>query len=267
MKKNVASQNVSAVLINNADGSNFSGTCTVYVQGDASAQALGSVGSGVATSMGNGQYRYAPAQAETNYDQVNFIFTGSGAGTEQVSFDTTFPQTGDAFARLGAPVGASTSADIAAVQTSATAINAKTTNLPAAPASTSNITSGTITTVTNLTNAPTSGDLTAAMKTSVTTAATAATPTVTAGTVSDKTGYALSTGGIDALFTRSIAESYAADGAAMTVAQALYLIAQTVGEFSIAGTTITVKKLDGSTTAATYTLDSSTAPSSRTRAS
>ena len=39
-----------------------------------------------------------------------------------------------------------------------------------------NITAGTITTVTNLTNAPTSGDLTATMKASVTTAATAATP-------------------------------------------------------------------------------------------
>lgn len=49
-------------------------------------------------------------------------------------------------------------------------------------------------TTTNLTNAPTAGDLTATMKTSVTTAATAATPTVTAGTVSDKTGYALTSG-------------------------------------------------------------------------
>ena len=39
-----------------------------------------------------------------------------------------------------------------------------------------NITAGTITTVTNLTNAPTNGDLTATMKTSVTTAATAARP-------------------------------------------------------------------------------------------
>lgn len=39
-----------------------------------------------------------------------------------------------------------------------------------------NITAGTITTVTNVTNAPTVGDLTATMKTSVTTAATAATP-------------------------------------------------------------------------------------------
>ncbi len=50
-----------------------------------------------------------------------------------------------------------------------------------------------VTTVTNLTNAPTNGDLTATMKTSVTTAATVATPTVTAGTVSDKSGYSLST--------------------------------------------------------------------------
>lgn len=43
------------------------------------------------------------------------------------------PQTGDNYARLGAPAGASVSADIVA-------INAKTTNLPAAPASTTNIT-------------------------------------------------------------------------------------------------------------------------------
>lgn len=53
-----------------------------------------------------------------------------------------------------------------------------------------NITAGTITTVTNLTNAPTNGDLTATMKTSVTTAATAATPTAAAvtGAVGSVTG-------------------------------------------------------------------------------
>lgn len=54
-----------------------------------------------------------------------------------------------------------------------------------------------VTTVTNLTNAPTSGDLTATMKTSITTAATAATPTVT---VSDKTGFSLSSAGIQAIW-------------------------------------------------------------------
>lgn len=47
---------------------------------------------------------------------------------------------------------------------------------------------GTLSTVTNLTNAPTTGDLTATMKASVTTAASSATPAVT---VSDKTGFAL----------------------------------------------------------------------------
>ncbi len=47
---------------------------------------------------------------------------------------------------------------------------------PGSVASPTNITAGTIENVTNLTNAPTAGDLTATMKTSVTTAATAATP-------------------------------------------------------------------------------------------
>ena len=60
-----------------------------------------------------------------------------------------------------------------------------------------NITAGTITTVTNLTNAPTSGDLTSTMKSSVTTAANAATPTVT---ISDKTGFSLSASGIQAIW-------------------------------------------------------------------
>jgi hypothetical protein len=57
-------------------------------------------------------------------------------------------------------------------------------------ANTTNITAGTITTVTNLTNAPTAGDLTATMKTSVTTAATAATPVAASvtGAVGSVTG-------------------------------------------------------------------------------
>lgn len=132
--------------------------------------------------------------------------------------------TGDTFARLGAPVGASISADIATRSTyaggavasvtgavgSVTGLTAsdvgaiKTTigaagagltalgdvrlvNLDAAvstrtkPADTQAAVT-LVGTTTNLTNAPTAGDLTAAMKTSVTTAATAATPTVAAVT-------------------------------------------------------------------------------------
>lgn len=61
---------------------------------------------------------------------------------------------------------------------------------PATVASPTNITAGVITTVTNVTNAPTAGDLTAAMKASVTIAATAATPIVASisGSVGSVTG-------------------------------------------------------------------------------
>ncbi|MDX9787948.1 MAG: hypothetical protein RBT11_14275 [Desulfobacterales bacterium] len=134
----------------------------------------------------------------TAADNAESFFDGTGyAGTNNVIPSVTTlaghtPQTGDTFARLGAPAGASVSADVAAVKTDTAAIKAKTDNLPAEPAAVgsqmdlinapnataitaiqnglatpTNITAGTITTVTNLTNAPTSGDLTATMKASV----------------------------------------------------------------------------------------------------
>jgi hypothetical protein len=71
---------------------------------------------------------------------------------------------------------------------------------------------------------------------------------------------------VDAIWTTAITEAYAADAAAFTPAQALYQIWGAVAEFSISGTTLTVKKLDGSTTAMTFTLDDATDPTSRTRA-
>lgn len=70
-----------------------------------------------------------------------------------------------------------------------------------------------------------------------------------------------------ATLTTQLTEAYAADGTAPTLAQAIFLIQQSLHEFSISGTSRTVKKLDGSTTAAVFTLDSSTAPTSTTRAS
>jgi hypothetical protein len=73
-------------------------------------------------------------------------------------------------------------------------------------------------------------------------------------------------GDIAALFTTAMTESYNADGAAPTPAQALFVIMQRLTEFAIAGTTITVKKLNGSTTAFTLTLDDATSPTSSTRA-
>lgn len=67
------------------------------------------------------------------------------------------------------------------------------------------------------------------------------------------------------ILTTSMAESYSADGSAPSLAQSLYLIQQMLGDFSISGTTLTVKKLDGSTTAATFTLNDATSPTLITR--
>lgn len=63
----------------------------------------------------------------------------------------------------------------------------------------------------------------------------------------------------------ALTEDYAADGTPPTLEQAIFLIQQSLHEFSITGTTRTVKKLDGTTQAAAFTLDSSTAPTSTTR--
>lgn len=71
----------------------------------------------------------------------------------------------------------------------------------------------------------------------------------------------------DGVKGRQLTETYNTDGTAPTLEEALMAILQQAGEFAIAGTTITVKKLDGSTTAMTFTLDNATNPTSRTRAS
>jgi hypothetical protein len=71
----------------------------------------------------------------------------------------------------------------------------------------------------------------------------------------------------DATRARQLTEGYAGDGLAPTLEQALFRIMQNVTQFGIVGTALTVKKLDKTTVAETYTLDSATVPTSRTRAS
>lgn len=96
MKKNVAGQAIGAQMVSATDGSEFTGTVTVYVTGDAGTQAIGSVGSGICTHEGHGYHTYAPAQAETNYNLVAFTFTAGGAVPGTVQIYTTFPQSADA---------------------------------------------------------------------------------------------------------------------------------------------------------------------------
>jgi hypothetical protein len=66
--------------------------------------------------------------------------------------------------------------------------------------------------------------------------------------------------------TTAIVESYRANGAVPTPAQFMSEVLAHLGESSISGTTKTLKKLDHSTTAETFTLDSATTPAAVTRA-
>jgi len=71
-----------------------------------------------------------------------------------------------------------------------------------------------------------------------------------------------------AVLTTAMTESYAADGVAPTLAQSLFMLLGKNYEFAIAGDTLTVKKLDGSTSAMTFTLAPAGGPyTSITRAS
>jgi hypothetical protein len=70
---------------------------------------------------------------------------------------------------------------------------------------------------------------------------------------------------VDAL-QETVPDSIPADGTRPNMQQAAYMILQSLTEFAISGTTITVKKPDGSTTLFTNTLDDGTNPTSSTRA-
>lgn len=76
----------------------------------------------------------------------------------------------------------------------------------------------------------------------------------------------LSSTGVNDILRTALTEGYAADGAAPTLEQFMFMLLSALGEFSISGTTITCKKLDGTTTSMTYTLNDATNPTSRTRA-
>lgn len=148
------------------------------------------------------------------------------------------PQTGDSFARIGAAGVSLTAVGLTGTQT-----------FNNTGTWTGNVV-GTVSTLTTYTgNTPQTGDSFARIG--------------AAG--ASLTSVALTSAYDFAKGTVAVTESYSADGAAPTPIQALMLIMQMLTESSVASTTLTVKKLDGSTSAATFTLNSSTAPTSITR--
>jgi hypothetical protein len=71
---------------------------------------------------------------------------------------------------------------------------------------------------------------------------------------------------VDAAFTTQMADSVPADGTIPTREQAIYMITQFLLERAVSGTTVTGKKVDGSTSLMTLTLNDGTTPTSITRA-
>ena len=165
---------------------------------------------------------------------------------------------------------------LSALETLLNAINGKTTNLPSDPASESLIIAATnalvadIAALNNLSQAQAQTAATAALTAfgvalqstlsalhNLSSAdVTAAVPTASqiATTVQSSTDSSV------------LPEAYATQGSAGTLPQLLYMILALLSDFSIAGTTLTATKLDGSTPAATFTLNDATAPTSITRA-
>lgn len=93
MRKNVAGQNVGGVVIDKTTGAGLTTSVTVYVTGDNGTQ---TAGAGTTTHKGNGQWDYAPTQAETNYSHVVFLFTHATGIPAPVNVYPTAADPGDA---------------------------------------------------------------------------------------------------------------------------------------------------------------------------
>tara|TARA_Y100000593_G_scaffold77412_1_gene143356 strand:+ start:2492 stop:4228 length:1737 start_codon:yes stop_codon:yes gene_type:complete len=191
----------------------------------------------------------AAANLEADYDGTGYAKTNSTIGT--TTTNTDMRGTDSAFLASSAPTNFGDLAITASTGRVTVGTNSDKTGYSI---------SGTLQTLDELNNFDPAADTVA----NVTTAGTV-TNGVTVSTVSD--GAIGADAVADIWSTTALAESYASDGSTGTGAQLLYQIQQALTEFAISSTTLTVKKLDGSTTASTYTLDDASAPTSRTRAS
>ena len=93
-RRNVSSQHIPFALVSATDGSAIAGaTVTAYRSIDGGSQA--GVG-GTVTSLGNGQYDFAPSQADMNGNVIGFLFTASGAINVHLTVVTTAADPTDA---------------------------------------------------------------------------------------------------------------------------------------------------------------------------
>ena len=86
LQKNLSGQNFTFCMVSATTGAaDASATVSVKVTKDNGAQASGG---GTVTNVGNGQYNYAPTQAETNATDVGFLLTATGDIPVNIDFHT-----------------------------------------------------------------------------------------------------------------------------------------------------------------------------------
>ena len=254
MKKNVASQSIGAQMITISDGSNFTGSVAVEVTIDGGTK---TTGGGSVTHEGEGYHSYALTQAETNGNHIAVSFAGTGALTQTIQVYTSFPQTVDNDTKISLiPTTAMRGTDSAntVVPPSVAQFNART------------IVSADYFLVTDYT-APDNASITSILADTNELQTSQGNWLTATGFSTSAEIAALNDISVTDILTTQMTESYAGDGTAPTLAQSLFLTMQNLQDFSYAGTTQTVKRLDGSTTAATYTLNDAVTPTSKTRAS
>ena len=241
-------------MITIADGSDFTGTVAVEVTIDGGTKAAGG---GSVTHEGEGYHSYGPTQAETNGNHIAVSFAGTGALTQTIQVYTAFPQTVDNNTKIALiPTTAMRGTDSAntVVPPSVAQFNART------------IVSADYFLVADYT-APDNTSITSILADTNELQANQGNWLTATGFSTSVEVAALNDISVTDILTTQMTESYAGDGTAPTLAQSLFLTMQNLQDFSYTGTTQTVKKLDGSTTAATYTLNDAVTPTSKTRVS
>ncbi len=174
-----------------------------------------------------------------------------------VDLDASIAQTGDSYARLGAPAGASIAADLVVIDNFVDGL--ETTIGSAGAGLTALATAAALATAQADLNTITGSD-----GVTLATAQPLYAPAVAGNAMALTSGERTTLAGV--VMTTQMTESYRTDGSAPTIAQALCETLGHMGESSISGTTKTVKKFDGSTSAATFTLNDATTPTAITRA-
>lgn len=240
----------------------------------------------------------------TAANNAEAFFDGTGyAGTNNViPVVTTLTghtaQTGDSYDRLGAPAGASVSADIAAIEDQTDEIGAAGVGLTAIPWNSdwdAEVQSE-CTDALNAYDPPTKAEMDTAHDALPTAGENAdavwdealsghsnngtagkqltdvaltdeliSAASIRAEIDNNSTQLAAIVADTGALNDTALPDSVPADGSIPTLKQAVYMIAQFLTERAVSGTTVTVKKVDGSTSLMTFTLDSDSAPTSISR--